>query len=191
LGHGGVASEGSDGKWRLAQDLRSEFPDSKGYSPQNIWYMRAFYVAWADRASILQQAAGEMDMAGLPIVLAWIPWFHNIVLIDKLKDPEERLWFAQKTVEHGWSRAVLVHQIETGLYQRSGRAVTNFAKTLPPLQSDLAMQVMKDPYVFDIKAVNERLKERDLERCLVDNIRKLLLELGVGFAFVGTVEKRA
>jgi predicted nuclease of restriction endonuclease-like (RecB) superfamily len=182
---------------RLSSDLRSEFPGNAGFSAVNIWRMRAFYLAYAagtprerrdDRKTphpILSQAAQELSR-DLPETLAAIPWFHNVVLVEKLKERDQRLWYAQKTVEHGWSRAVLVHQMETGLYRRSGRAVTNFAKTLPPIQSDLAAQVMKDPYVFDIKAVNERLKERELERCLVDDIRKLLLELGVGFAFVGS-----
>jgi predicted nuclease of restriction endonuclease-like (RecB) superfamily len=171
---------------RLSRDLRSEFPDATGFSPQNIWLMRAFFIAWTEGAAILQKHSRELDGPKLPPILSRIPWWHNITLIQDLKDPMERLWYAQKTVEHGWSRAVLIHQIETGLYRRSGRAVTNFSKTLPPMQSDLASQVMKDPYVFDIKAVNERVKERELERCLVDDIRELLLELGVGFAFVGS-----
>jgi predicted nuclease of restriction endonuclease-like (RecB) superfamily len=181
-----VAGWGRSVVERLSLDLGSEFPDSKGFSVQNIWKMRAFFLAWTREMSNLSQAVRELDGREMPPELGEIPWGQNTELIFRLKNPVERLWYVRKTVEHGWSRAVLVHQIESGLYKREGRAVTNFAKTLPPLQSDLASQVMKDPYVFDIKAVNERLKERELERCLVDDIRRLLLELGVGFAFVGS-----
>jgi len=203
IGKGIVERQRSEG-WgisvvqRLSQDLRAEFPGAVGFSASNIWRMRAFFLAYADdsgrcvlttqesKKPKLAQAARDLDGLNVPDGLAGIPWFHNVVLIEKLQDRDQRLWYALKAVENGWSRAVLVCQIETGLYQRSGRAVTNFAKTLPPIQSDLALQVMKDPYVFDIKAVNERVKERELERCLVDDIRKLLLELGVGFSFVGS-----
>jgi len=181
-----VAGWGKSVVERLSRDLRSEFPDSMGFSVQNIWKMRAFFLAWTRELSNLSQAVRELAGRAMPPELGEIPWGQNTELIFRLKNPLERIWYARKTIEHGWSRAILVHQIETGLYGRSGRAVTNFSKTLPPIQSDLASQVMKDPYVFDIKAVNERLRERDLEKCLVDDIRKLLLELGVGFAFVGS-----
>jgi predicted nuclease of restriction endonuclease-like (RecB) superfamily len=158
---------------RLAQDLRRAFPDMRGFSRANLLYMRAFAAAYPDEA-IVQQVAGQ------------IPWFHNVVLIEKVKDSAARLWYAQKTVEHGWSRAVLVHQIEGGLYKRQGAAVTNFAMTLPSPQSDLAQQTLKDPYIFDFLSLSEGAAERELERGLLEHIRKFLLELGVGFAFVGS-----
>jgi len=138
-----------------------------------LLYMRAFAAAYPDEA-IVQQVAGQ------------IPWFHNVVLIERIKDRAARLWYARKTVEHGWSRAVLVHQIEGGLYERQGKAVTNFAETLPSPQSDLAQQALKDPYIFDFLSLSDEAAERELERGLLEHIRKFLLELGVGFAFVGS-----
>jgi predicted nuclease of restriction endonuclease-like (RecB) superfamily len=121
---------------RLARDLRREFPDMKGFSPRNLKYMRAFAEAWSDE-QIVQEA------------LAQITWYHNITLLEKVKEPAERLWYVQQTLEHGWSRNVLVHQIESKLYQRQGKAITNFERTLPAPQSDLARSLIKDPYVFD------------------------------------------
>jgi predicted nuclease of restriction endonuclease-like (RecB) superfamily len=134
---------------RLAVDLQREFPGMAGFSPQNIWYMRAFYLAWTEETTELQQVVGELDANDLPLIVGEIPWGHNLQLLAKLKNSAERLWNAEKTVEHGWSRAVLVHQIELDLYGRQGQAITNFSQTLPPVQSDLARQVLKDPYVFD------------------------------------------
>jgi predicted nuclease of restriction endonuclease-like (RecB) superfamily len=171
---------------RLSRDLRSAFPDSTGFSPQNIWYMRAFYIAWTEDALILQQAAGEIDGIHLPQPLAEIPWFHNVVLFEKLKDPLERIWYAKQIVGHGWSRAVLVHQIELGLYKRQGRAITNFKKALPSVDSDFAQETIKDPYIFDFLTMADDAAERRLEKGLIDNIRKFMLELGVGFAFIGS-----
>jgi predicted nuclease of restriction endonuclease-like (RecB) superfamily len=171
---------------RLSRDLRTEFPDSAVFSAQNIWKMRAFYLAWAPDVPNLSQAVIELAGRTMPREPGEIPWGHNTELVYRLRHRAERLWYARKTVEHGWSRAALVHQIENDLYNREGRSVTNFAKTLPPVQSDLASQVMKDPYVFDMKDIGERLNERTLEKSLVEDIRKLLLELGVGFAFVGS-----
>jgi len=134
---------------RLAADVQREFPGMAGFSPQNIWYMRAFYLAWTGDVAKLQQPVGELDGRNLPHVVGEIPWGHNLQLLTKLKDPRQRLWYAQKVVQHGWSRATLVHQIELGLYGREGRAITNFPATLPVPQSDLAQQTLKDPYVFD------------------------------------------
>ncbi|MBD1995103.1 DUF1016 family protein [Leptolyngbya sp. FACHB-541] len=113
-------------------------------------------------------------------------WFHNCVLLDKVKDPEERLWYIQKTLEYGWSRNVLVLQVESGLYQRQGEAITNFEQVLPPAQSDLVQQIIKDPYHFDFLCLGEERSERILERGLIDHIRDFLMELGVGFAFLGS-----
>jgi len=145
----------------------------KGFSRSNLLYMRAFAQAFPDEA-IVQEALGQ------------ITWYHNVALLDKLKANEERLWYARQTVEHGWSRNVLVHQIESGLYRRMGGAITNFDRALPPPQSDLANQLLKDPYHLDFLDVTSSVQERELERALVERIREFLLELGVGFAFVGS-----
>ena len=170
---------------RLARDLQAEFPGISGFSPQNMWYMRAFYLAWTVEVANLQQPVGELDGENLPQAVGEIPWGHNLQLLSKLNDPSKRFWYAQKTIEHGWSRAVLVHQIESSLYERQGKAVTNFDRALPPPQSDLARQALKDPYVFDFLTLTEDAAKRELERGLLAHIRKFLLELGTGFAFVG------
>lgn len=156
----------------LAKDLQKEFPEIKGFSTRNLKYMRAFAEAYPEE-EFVQQAAAQ------------IPWFHNCVLLDKVKDPEQRLWYAQKTVEQGWSRNVLVLQIESKLYQRRGRAITNFDQVLPQPQSDLVQQIVKDPYMFDFLTMGDERSERALEGALIDHIRDFLLELGVGFAFLG------
>jgi predicted nuclease of restriction endonuclease-like (RecB) superfamily len=158
---------------RLAKDLKYEFPDMNGFSRSNLKYMRLFAQSYAEN-QISQAPLGE------------IPWYHNIALLEKLKNAEERLWYAQKTIENGWSRNVLVMQIESDLYRRQGGAVTNFAYTLPQPQSDLAQNLIKDPYNFDFLTLKEGAQERELERALVDHIRDFLLELGVGFAFLGS-----
>ena len=158
---------------RLAADLRSAFPDMRGLSRSNLKYMRAFADAWPEEP-IGQQAVGQ------------IPWGHNVVLLEKLKDAEERLWYARAAVEHGWSRNVLVIQIESRLYARQGRALTNFERALPAPQSDLARELLKDPYNFEFLTLDADAAERELEKGLVDHIRKFLLELGAGFAFVGS-----
>ncbi len=158
---------------RLAQDLKREFPDIKGFSSRNLKYMRAFAEAYPELLFVQQ-------------VAAQIPWFHNCVLLDKVKDPAERLWYIQQTTQNGWSRGILATQIDTGLYRRQGGAITNFAQTLPKPQSDLAQQLLKDPYNFDFLTLSKEAQERDLERALVKHIRDFLLELGVGFSFVGS-----
>jgi predicted nuclease of restriction endonuclease-like (RecB) superfamily len=158
---------------QLAADLKRELPEIKGFSRSNLLYMRAFAQAFPDE-SIVQDVLGQ------------ITWYHNITLLDKLKDAEERVWYAKQTVVHGWSRNVLVHQIESGLYRRMGGAITNFDRALPQPQSDLAQQLIKDPYHFDFLSLSQDIQERELETALVDHIRDFLLELGVGFAFVGS-----
>ncbi len=170
---------------KLAIDLHHEYPDMQGFSSGNIWRMRSFYLAYTEQAQILAQPARELDGKKLPQVVAGIPWFHNVVLIEKVKDSIERLWYAEQTIQNGWSRNVLVHQIESGLYKRQGKAVTNFSKTLPDTQSDLAQQLLKDPYTFDFLSISEKVSERDLEKSLVEHLKEFLIELGVGFAFVG------
>jgi predicted nuclease of restriction endonuclease-like (RecB) superfamily len=158
---------------RLATDLRREFPSIKGFSRSNLMYMRAFAETYPDEP-IVQAVLGQ------------IPWYHNIALLDKLNDNQERLWYAHETQANGWSRNVLVLQIASRLYQRQGGATTNFQHTLPAPQSDLAQQIIKDPYNFDFLNLTKESQERDLERALMGRIRDFLLELGVGFAFVGS-----
>lgn len=157
---------------RLAKDLRSAFPDMKGFSPRNLKYMRAFAEAYPEKPFV-QQAAAQ------------IPWFHNCMILDKIKPFKERQWYIHQTIEHGWSRVILVMQIESGLYERKGKSVTNFKMTLPEAQSDLALQVLKDPYVFDFLSVGDEAHEQEVEKELVQHITKFLLELGAGFSFVG------
>jgi predicted nuclease of restriction endonuclease-like (RecB) superfamily len=182
---------------RLAADLQKEFPRVGGFSPQNLWFMRAFYLAWsgwetnslaAERESGTPESLTVVrDSAGgsPPEALADLPWGHNRLLLTKLKKPAERIWYAKAAIQHGWSRMVLTMQIETQAHRRIGRAVTNFARTLAPPQSDLAQQVLKDPYTFDFLTLFSEARERELEQGLTEHIQKFLVELGVGFAFVG------
>jgi predicted nuclease of restriction endonuclease-like (RecB) superfamily len=135
-------------------------------------------------AAICLQPVSKLDDAP-PEPLARLSWSANLVLIHKLQDPATRLWYARKAVEHGWSRAVLTVQIESRLHKRSGKAITNFDRTLPPAQSDLAREILKDPYNFDFLTLGEAAQERDLERGLVEQVQALLMEMGAGFAFVG------
>jgi predicted nuclease of restriction endonuclease-like (RecB) superfamily len=157
---------------RLAHDLRAAFPDMKGFSPRNLKYMRAFAEAWPDAAFVQG-------------VLAQLPWYHHLALLDKLPGPETRRWYAAKAIEHNWSRNILVMQIETRLLERSGKAVSNFSTNLPLLQSDLARESLKDPYRFDFLGLTDEAQEREIENALVKHVTEFLLELGAGFAFVG------
>jgi predicted nuclease of restriction endonuclease-like (RecB) superfamily len=157
---------------QLARDLKLEFPDVQGFSPRNLRYMRVFAQAWQDPA-ILQA------------VLAKLSWYHNIALIEKLETRELRLWYAQKTLEDGWSRNVLVMQIESQAHHRFGAAQTNFATVLPKPFSDLAQSLLKDPYQFDFLTHSQAAHERDFERHLVQHLKNFMLELGAGFAFMG------
>ena len=157
---------------RLARDLRAAFPGMKGFSPRNLKYMRAFAEAWPD-AEFVQG------------VLAQLPWYHQLALLDKLADVESRRWYAAKAIEHGWSRNVLVVQIDTRLRARQGSAVTNFPARLPAPQSDLAKSSLKDPYLFDFLGLTEEAHEREIGKALVKHVTRFLLELGAGFAFVG------
>lgn len=158
---------------RLSSDLKRAFPEMKGFSPRNLKYMRRFAEVWAEEEFVQQ-------------VAAQLPWFHNCVLLDKVAGRGERVWYARAAIQHGWSRAVLVHQIESGLHRRQGKAITNFDRALPLPQSDLAQEITKDPYNFDFLTLGEDAHERDLERGLLDHLRQFLLELGIGFAFVGS-----
>jgi predicted nuclease of restriction endonuclease-like (RecB) superfamily len=158
---------------RLSDDLRREFPDVKGFSTRNLKYMRSFADAWPEEPIV--QAA-----------LAQITWYHNITLIEKVKDSQQRLWYAQQTVANGWSRNVLVHQIDTGLYARQAQATTNFATSLPTPQSDLAQQILKDPYNFEFLTIAKDAHENELQRGLLEHLRDFMIELGVGFSYVGS-----
>ncbi|KQQ62426.1 hypothetical protein ASF84_27450 [Pseudomonas sp. Leaf127] len=157
---------------RLAQDLRAAFPDMKGFSPRSLKYMRAFAQAWPD-AEFVQG------------VLAQLPWYHQLALLDKLPGPETRRWYAAKAIEHNGSRNILVMQIEARLLERSGKAVSHFESHLPQAQSDLARESLKDPYRFDFLGLTLEAQEREIENALVRHVTEFLLELGAGFAFVG------
>lgn len=157
---------------RLAHDLRTNFPEMKGFSSRNLKYMRAFADGWPDPEMVQQ-------------LLHKLPWGHNLVLLDKLPGPETRRWYAAKAVEHNWSRNILVMQIESRLLERSGTAVTNFSLTLPKPESDLARESLKDPYRFDFLGLTDEAQEREIEHALVKHVTDFLLELGAGFAFVG------
>jgi predicted nuclease of restriction endonuclease-like (RecB) superfamily len=157
---------------RLGDELRRAFPAMKGLSPRNIKYMRAFAEAYPD-AAFVQQAAAQ------------IPWFHNCVILDKVKESATHVWYVHKALENNWSRNVLTLQIDSRLHERQGRAVTNFERTLPKPQSGLARELLKDPYQLDFLHLREDVEERLLEDELVTHITRFLLELGQGFAFVG------
>lgn len=158
---------------RLSADLRREFPAVKGFSPRNLKYMRAFAEAYPD-AAIVQRAAAQ------------IPWTHNCVLLDKVKSAQERLWYIEQVRQHGWSRNIMSLQIDGGAYLQPGEPVTNFGHTLPAPDSELALQLIKDPYNLDFLSLDRDVRESDLEKALVSHIRDFLLELGVGFAFLGS-----
>lgn len=157
---------------QLAADLRLEFPGIKGFSARSLRYMRAFAAAWPD-AAIVQGS------------LAQLSWYHHVALLDKLDDRDLREWYGAKAAEQGWSRDVLVLQIERGLHERQGQALTNFSRALPPPDSDLAQSLSKSPYLFEWLNLGERAAESDLERGLIANVERFLLELGEGFALVG------
>ncbi len=157
---------------RMAKDLKTAFPEMSGFSPRNIKYMRKFAQCWHDY-EIVQR------------VVAQIPWRTNRMLLDKLDNEESRIWYANKTIENGWSSAVLDLQIQSKLMERTGKTVNNFPVALPPLDSDMANQIFKDPYLFDFLGTDMPRREVEIERKLTEHIQSFLLELGQGFAFVG------
>jgi len=157
---------------RLSRDLCREFPDMKGFSPRNLKYMRRFAEAYRSR-SFVQQVAAQL------------PWFHHCVLIDRVPDPVARKWYVRATIQQGWSRALLTAEIDKRAHKRSGRAITNFKRTLPRDQSKAAEAAFKDPYLFDFLGTADTRREREVEQVLIDNVQRFLLELGAGFAFVG------
>lgn len=160
----------------LSRDLTREFPDMKGFSRRNLERVRQWHLYWAGEAAIATQLVAQLTA---------IPWGHNLTIISKCQSQAEALYYVQQTQAHGWSRAVLTHQIESGLWQREGQAISNFAQTLPAPQSDLAAQVLKDPYVFDFLSLAPEHTERELEKALLEHITQFLLELGAGFAYMG------
>ena len=156
----------------MSQDLKEEFPDMSGFSPRNLKYMRKFAESWTDR-KIVQRTVAQ------------IPWRSNLALLAKLNDEELRLWYAKQTIDNGWSRDVLVFQIESALHKRIGQTANNFEVALPPADSDMANQIFKDPYIFDFLGTADVRREKELENKLIDHLEKFLLELGQGFSFVG------
>lgn len=157
---------------RLSADLKRRFPEATGYSPRNLKYMRAFAAAWPDR-EVVQRSVAQL------------PWRHQIALVEKLSALDLRLWYAAEATQMGWSRDILVYQIGSRLHERSGKAISNFAQTLPTEDSDLAQQATKDPYLFDFISSADAERERGLEQGLIDHVGRFLLELGQGFALVG------
>ncbi len=156
----------------LARDLKKSFPDIQGFSSRNLKYMVHFAKEYPD-LKIGQQPVAQ------------IPWGHNILLLQKLTSLEERLWYANKTIEHGWSRSVLLHWLDGSLHKREGKAITNFQAALSSPQSELAHQTLKDPYCFDFLTLRDKHDEQELESGLLDHVQKFLLELGAGFSFIG------
>jgi len=157
---------------RLAEDLRETYPEMKGFSPRNLLSMRGFAEAYSDREKVKQ-------------LVSRLPWGHIIRLLQRIKDPNIRDWYVTQSIENGWSRSILELQIDHRAHERQGKAITNFAATLPPVNSDMAEQAFKDPYLFDFLGTADPRREREVEQALVDHIQHFLLELGSGFAFVG------
>ena len=191
---------------QLAKDLRTEFPEMKGFSRANLFFIRKFYQFYLGAPSVLQAVRLE-ENSQIPVtvqqpaafnnddsvqqavrlsnLLASVPWGHHVVIINKLKDPVEALFYQQQTIENNWSRAILTLQIEQDLFSRHGKAVTNFHQTLPEKQALMAGQILKDPYNFGFLTLEPKVQELDIERQLTEHITKFLLELGKGFAFIG------
>jgi len=187
-----TAQWGSGFLKQLSQDLMAEFPDMKGFSYRNIQYIKKWYLFYSESVANYATSCGAIESQPGPQLelqlvtqLVQIPWGHNREIVSKCADVEEALYYVSKIIENNWSRSVLVHQIESGLFQREGQAVTNFEQTLPAPQSDLAQQLIKDPYCFDFLSLTKDYNERELENALTEQITKFLLELGAGFAFVG------
>lgn len=171
-----VSSWGDGLLEQISADLKSEFQDIQGFSVRNLKYMRQWFTFWNIDNQIGQQLVAQLFK---------IPWGHHIAIITKIKNSDEAVFYLKKTIEHGYSRAVLIHQIESHLYGREGKAITNFSTTLSASDSDLAQQTLKDPYVFDFLSMREAYDERELEESLVAHVTKFLLELGAGFSYIG------
>jgi len=178
------AAWGSGFLKQLSKDLIAEFPNMKGFSLNNLQYIKRWYFFYCDdlpNCGTARSTIGQQPVA----TLTRIPWGHNLAIISKCDSVEQAFFYVWKTIENNWSRSVLIHQIESGLFARSGKAITNFDKTLPAPQSDLAREIIKDPYNFDFLTLTEDYTERELEKGLIDHITRFLLERGVGFAYLG------
>jgi len=190
-----IVAKQQDAAWgdgfllQMSRDLQAEFSEIKGFSKRNLELMRQWYRFWTASGLIAKQAATQLDGAvmGQQVVapIFQIPWWHNVVIVTKIKNPDEAFFYVQKTIQNNWSRVVLTHQIESGLYLREGKAVSNFQSTLPAPHSDLARQMLKDPYHFDFLMLKERHDEQELENALIEHITRFLLELGAGFSYLG------
>ncbi len=208
-----VATWGDKWLHQLSKDLISEFPEMKGFSRSNLYYIKKWFLFYSSHLTIVQQVVGQLlqsektlvqqpvvkteivqQLVGqigqqavdqLPAILGTVPWGHHLQIITKCVAIEEAVFYLQQTAAHNWSRSVLVHQLESDLYHRKGTAITNFEATLPKPQSDLAKELLKDPYKFDFLGLSTEYLERDLENALVEHITKFLLELGAGFSYVG------
>jgi predicted nuclease of restriction endonuclease-like (RecB) superfamily len=163
---------------QLSKDLKADFQEMSGFSPKNLRYCKSFYEFW-------QQAVANLQTNENQLHIFEIPWGHHIMILQKVKNEGEALFYVEQTIENNWSRAVLEYQIETKLHERQGNIVSNFRNTLPEIHSDLAQQLFKDPYHFEFLSLSKHSKEADLERQLIKNITEFLLELGKGFAYMG------
>ena len=166
----------------LSEDLRKEFPNMKGFSAENLKHIRYWYIFYNDYLIGLQVVTQLSDVERK---IKSIPWGHNQRIMYKCKDVEEALFYVNKTIENGWSRTILEHQIDGDVYKRAGSAITNFDMKLPATQSELAKQTIKDPYNFDFLTIRDKYDERELEDALVNQITSFLLELGTGFSYIG------
>ena len=169
---------------QLSQDLSSTFPDMKGFSKRNLELIRKWYRFWSDSTLIAKQLATQTESVHI-IPIFQIPWWHNVVIITKIQNSDKALFYVNKTIQNNWSRSVLTHHIESDLFKREGKAITNFEATLPAPQSDLARETLKDPYNFDFLTLTEKHNEKELENALVNHVTKFLLELGAGFSYIG------
>ncbi len=194
-----IVAKQSHGVWgdklidQLSKDLISEFPDVKGFSRSNLMYVKKWYLFYNRSTAIVQQPVGQLkkpsaldqNMQRTIVQITQIPWGHNIAIISKCKNIDQALYYVQNTITHNWSRSVLVHQMDRGLDKREGKSINNFTLTLPKPQSDLAVQVLKDPYVFDFLAMTKGYNERELENALTNHVTQFLMELGAGFSYIG------
>ena len=188
------ASWGDGWLKELSRELMAEFPDMKGFSHRNLKYIRQWYQFYNERITIGQQVVAQLEFTNVQQPVAQIsedvffsvPWGHHLYIISQCKDVDRAVFYLKQTVENGWSRAVLLNYLDTNLYERQGKAVNNFNRLLANPQSELAAQTLKDPYNFDFLTLDGKYRERELEQALTHNVTRFLLELGTGFAFVGS-----
>lgn len=200
------ASWGDGWLKELSRELMTEFPDMKGFSHRNLQYIRQWYLFYNQENTIVQQAVAQLEDVNVQQAVAKldddmrqqtvaqisedvffsVPWGHHLYIISQCKDVSRAVFYLKKTVENGWSRAVLLNYLDTNLYERQGKAVNNFNRLLANPQSELAAQTLKDPYNFDFLTLDGEYRERELEQALTHNVTRFLLELGTGFAFVGS-----